>query len=209
MERLENIVSNVIPIPRVNCDTDQIIPARFLQKPRSDNFGRYLFADERFDKDGRERPDNLFNQPVYGQARIVLGGRNFGCGSSREHAVWALYDFGIRAVIAPSFGDIFTNNSLKNGLLPVVLPEEAVTVIAMRAADHPAERITVDLLEQCVRLHDGSRHRFDVDPFAKHCLVNGIDELSYTLGQADLIDRFENSHSTTQVGTRTGGSQCS
>jgi len=209
MERLNRLASNVIPVPRPNCDTDQIIPARYLQKPRSDDFGRYLFADERFSDDGREKPGNLFNKAPYSQARIVVGGWNFGCGSSREHAVWALYDFGVRAVIAPSFGDIFTNNSLKNGLLPIVLPETVTVALAKRALAHPEEQVVVELSEQTVTLGDGSRHRFDVDAFAKHCLVNGIDELSYTLGQADLIDRFENSHSTTQVGTRTGGSQCS
>jgi 3-isopropylmalate/(R)-2-methylmalate dehydratase small subunit len=197
MDRLEQLESNILPLTRANCDTDQIIPARYLQKPRSDDFGRYLFADERFEKDGGERPGNVFNQPDYSQAKIVVGGKNFGCGSSREHAVWALYDFGIRAVLAPSFGDIFTNNAFKNGLLPIVLPEEVTAGLARYASEHPQDRIIIDLPEQSILMHDGLRHAFEIDPFAKHCLVNGLDELSYTLGQVDLIDSFEKSHPAT------------
>ena len=194
MEPFHRFASNAVPIPRVNCDTDQIIPARFLQKLRSDDFGHYLFADERFDGKGAVRPAHILNRAPYDTARIMLGGRNFGCGSSREHAVWALYDFGIRAVIAPSFGDIFAANALKNGLLPVVLPEAVTAPLAERLAEAPDLQIVIDLAEQTVLLPDGSSHRFEVDPFAKHCLVNGIDELGYTLGQADLITCFEKHH---------------
>jgi 3-isopropylmalate/(R)-2-methylmalate dehydratase small subunit len=194
MEPFLSLASNAVPVPRVNCDTDQIIPARFLQKLRADDFGRYLFSDERFDTKGAVRPAHILNRAPYDAARIMIGGRNFCCGSSREHAVWALYDFGIRAVIAPSFGDIFAANALKNGLLPVTLPEAVTALLAERVAECPDLQIVIDLPEQTVLLPDGSRHGFEVDPFAKHCLVNGIDELGYTLGQADLINIFEKHH---------------
>ena len=194
MEPFLSLASNVAPLLRANCDTDQIIPARFLQKLRSDDFGRYLFADERFDGKGAIRAAHILNRAPYDGARIMLGGRNFGCGSSREHAVWALCDFGIRAVIAPSFGDIFAANALKNGLLPVALPDTATALLAARVGERPALRLVIGLPEQTVLLPDGSRRAFEVDPFAKHCLVNGIDELGYTLGQADLINSFEKHH---------------
>ncbi len=194
MEPFRRLESHAVPIPRTNCDTDQIIPARFLQKLRSDDFGHYLFADERFDDKGGRRPAHILNRAPYDTARIMLGGRNFGCGSSREHAVWALSDFGIRAVIAPGFGDIFAANALKNGLLPVILPQAVTVPLAERVAEHPDLRIAIDLPEQTVMLPDGSCHAFEIDPFAKHCLVSGLDELGYTLGQADLIADFEKTH---------------
>ncbi len=127
MDRFERLEAVAVPIARVNCDTDQIIPAQYLQKLRSEDFGRFLFAEFRFRKDGSEVPEFILNRPAYRPARILVADRNFGCGSSREHAVWALHDYGIRAVIAPSFGDIFFNNCLKNGLLPIVLPQAVVT----------------------------------------------------------------------------------
>src|SRR5262245_27516355 len=155
MERFERLDAVAIPFAQSNVDTDQIIPSRFLQKPRSDNFGNYLFADLRFRKDGSGIPDFAFNRPAYRDASIVVAQRNFGCGSSREHAVWALYDFGIRAAIAPSFGDIFAMNSLKNGLIPIVLPEEIVTGLLKALAGAPGARVTVDLPAQRVTLPDG------------------------------------------------------
>ena len=179
--------------PGSNCDTDQIIPARYLQKPRSDNFGLFLFADERFDASREEKPEHVLNRRPYRDSRIMIGGRNFGCGSSREHAVWALYDFGFRAVIAPSFGDIFANNALKNGLLPIVLPEAVTSALAGEASEHAVE-LTIDLPEQVVSGPGDERWAFEIDPFAKHCLVNGIDELDYTLGQIALIDDFEKTY---------------
>jgi 3-isopropylmalate/(R)-2-methylmalate dehydratase small subunit len=196
MEPFRRFESHAVPIPRANCDTDQIIPARFLQKLRSDDFGPYLFADERFDSGGRKRAEHILNRPPCDTAGIMIGGRNFGCGSSREHAVWALCDFGIRAVIAPGFGDIFAANALKNGLLPVVLPEAVTAPLAESAARSPGLRIAIDLPAQMVILPDGSRHGFEIDPFSRQCLVSGIDELGYTLGQADLIDGFEKTHSS-------------
>jgi 3-isopropylmalate/(R)-2-methylmalate dehydratase small subunit len=191
MERFDRLTAPALPWPQVNCDTDQIIPARYLQKLRSEDFGAFLFAGLRFDKNGAEIPDFPLNRPAYRQARIVVAGRNFGSGSSREHAVWALYDYGFRAAIAPSFGDIFFNNSLKNGLLPVVLPEDVVQGIIAMLSAAPGTELTVDLPAQTVILPDGAVHAFDVDPFAKECLVNGLDELGYTLSLSDAIDAFE------------------
>ena len=191
MEAIRTFTSAALPWPGVNCDTDQIIPARFLQKPRSDNFGDFLFADLRFDARGAEVATFVLNQPPYRDARIVVAARNFGCGSSREHAVWALYDYGFRAVVAPSLGDIFTNNCLKNGVVPVILPEGVVYGLLDRLASEPAARLTVDLPAERILLPDGSEHSFAIDPFAKECLVNGVDELGYTLSLADAITDYE------------------
>ena len=182
----------MLPIARPNVDTDQITPARYLQKPRSDNFGDYLFRDLRFAKDGTEVSTFPLNQPPYREARIVISLENFGCGSSREHAVWALADYGMRAVIAPSFGDIFHSNSLKNGLLPIVLPQAAVQSLLDAALAQPGAHAIVDLEAQSVTAPDGSTHRFDIDPRSKHCLLQGIDEIDYTLSQLPLIEAYEN-----------------
>ncbi len=183
--------SNAVPFARDNIDTDQILPARYLSRPRDDNHGNYLFRDLRLTPDGAERPDFPLNRDAWRGARIALGGRNFACGSSRENAVWALYDHGIRAVIAPSYGDIFATNSVKNGLLPVVLPEEVVAgMIAAVEADPQAE-ITVDLPSQTVTGPDGTVHPFDIDPFNKRCLLEALDELAFTLTHAEDIAAFE------------------
>jgi 3-isopropylmalate/(R)-2-methylmalate dehydratase small subunit len=191
MKRFERLDAAALPITRPNCDTDQILPARFLQKLRSDGFGQYLFRDLRYRKDGSEEPGFVLNQPDYRQARIVIAQRNFACGSSREHAVWALYDYGFRAAIAPSFGDIFFSNALKNGLLPIVLPEDIVVAMMQAVLDAPGTRIGVDLQARTVIAPDGAVHEFDVDPFARHLLLNGLDELGYTLSHADRITAFE------------------
>jgi len=193
MERLEHITAVAFPVVAINCDTDQIIPARFLQKPRSDNFGDYLFRALRFDKDGAEQPDFILNQASFRSARIVVANRNFACGSSREHAVWALYDYGIRVAIAPSFGDIFFINCLKNGLLPIVLPLDIVTALLGELTARPGIEIEVDLPSQTVILPDGSTHHFEIEPFAKQCLIQGIDEIDYTLAQSARIDAYEQS----------------
>jgi 3-isopropylmalate/(R)-2-methylmalate dehydratase small subunit len=173
-----------MPLPRANVDTDQIVPARFLKKPRSENFGAYLFHDLRAD------PAFVLNLPAYKEARIVVAGRNFACGSSREHAVWALADGGFRAAIAPSFSDIFSSNALKNGFLPVVLPEETVAAILAALAQAPGTRLTVDLEAQNV-IAPGGTHRFEIAPFPKKCLIEGLDEIGYTLGQIDQVAAFE------------------
>ena len=188
MERFQRLDAVAVPLARPNIDTDQITPARFLHKPRSDNHGNYLFHDVRRRPDGTPNPDFALNRPEYAEARIIVAERNFACGSSRENAVWALYDEGFRAAIAPSFGDIFASNALKNGFLPVVLPE---AVVAEYLQSPPLRKITIDLEEQRV---DG-RHRFEINPFARHCLLEGIDELGYTLSQIERIEAFEKRYS--------------
>jgi 3-isopropylmalate/(R)-2-methylmalate dehydratase small subunit len=187
-ERLDAIA---VPIDRPNVDTDQILPARYLQKPRANDFGAYLFRDLRFRKDGAEEPGFVLNQAAYRNGRVIVAQRNFACGSSREHAVWALYDYGFRAVIAPSFGDIFFSNALKNGLLPIVLPEADVAGMLGDVQARPGSRMVVDLAAQTLTAPDGASHTFDVDPFSKHCLLNGLDELDYTLSFTDRIAEFE------------------
>lgn len=191
MEAFQRLDAVALPIARSNVDTDQIVPARYLQKPRSDDFGAYLFRDLRFAKDGSENPDFILNRPAYRPARIVVAQHNFGCGSSREHAVWALYDYGVRAVIAPSFGDIFFSNSLKNGLLPIVLPDQTVAALLQATQSKPGAHIVVDLEAQTVTAPDGSVHAFQVDPFSRHCLLEGMDEIDYTLTLAGRIADFE------------------
>jgi len=185
MDAFSTLTSNAVPFARDNIDTDQILPARYLARPRNDNHGEYLFRDL------LQTADFPLNRPEWQAARIVLGGRNFACGSSRENAVWALYDHGVRAVIAPSYGDIFATNSVKNGLLPVVLPEDVVQgLIAATEAD-PNAQITVDLPSQTVTGPDGAVHHFDIDPFNKRCLLEALDELAFTLTHAEDIAAFE------------------
>ena len=184
MEPFVRLEAVAMPLPRANVDTDQIVPARFLKKPRSDNFGDYLFRELRAD------PAFVLNQPAYRDARIIVAGRNFACGSSREHAVWALADGGFRAAIAPSFSDIFSSNALKNGFLPVVLPEDVVQEILAALAKAPGLRLTVDLEAQSV-ITPGGSHRFDIAPFPKKCLIEGLDEIGYTLGQIGQVEAFE------------------
>jgi 3-isopropylmalate/(R)-2-methylmalate dehydratase small subunit len=187
-ERLDAIA---VPITQPNLDTDQLLPARYLQKPRANNFGDYLFRDLRFGKDGSEQPGFVLNQAPYRDGRVVVAARNFGCGSSREHAVWALHDYGFRAVIAPSFGDIFYSNALKNGLLPIALPEPAVIAMLEAIQAAPGSRVVVDLEAQTVVAPGGAAHTFDINAFSKHCLLKGLDELDYTLGLVGQIADFE------------------
>ncbi|ACL57240.1 3-isopropylmalate dehydratase small subunit [Methylobacterium nodulans] len=191
MERLDRLESPALPVAIVNCDTDQILPAQYLQKLRSENFGPFLFRQLRFRDDGSEVEDFVLNRAPYRAARVLVADRNFACGSSREHAVWALYDYGFRVVIAPSFGDIFFANSLKNGLLPIVLPQQVVSAELEALARNPGAMIAVDLPEQTVRLSGGAIHSFEVNAFAKRCLLSGLDELGYTLAHSDEIDAFE------------------
>jgi 3-isopropylmalate/(R)-2-methylmalate dehydratase small subunit len=190
MELFRRLDAVALPIERPNVDTDQITPARFLHKPRSDNHGDYLFHDLRRRADGTLDPDFVLNQPAYEQARVIVAEKNFACGSSRENAVWALHDHGFRAAIAPSFGDIFFSNSLKNGLLPVVLPADVVADLLATLREQPGARVQVDLERQVVTTPDGTEHCFEVDPFSRHCLLNGVDELAYTQELAPEIDAF-------------------
>jgi 3-isopropylmalate/(R)-2-methylmalate dehydratase small subunit len=191
MKPLTHLDDVAVPLRRANVDTDQIVPALYLQKPRSCDFGEFLFRDVRRDASGALRADFPLNQPGYVGARILVAGRNFGCGSSREHAVWALVDGGFRAVVAPSFGNIFAGNAIKNGLLPLPLPEATVEALLASLQRAPGAHLQVDLVAQTVTGPDGAQSSFDIDPFARHCLLGGIEELDYTLAQAPRIDAFE------------------
>lgn len=191
MERFTTLRSAAVPFARDNIDTDQILPARFLHLPRDADHGACLFRDLRYAADGTEVPDFPLNREGWRHARIAIGGRNFACGSSRENAVWAIQGAGMRTVIAPSFGDIFAINAVKNGVLPVVLPVEAVASLIAEAEAHPGTEIAVDLEAQTVTAADGTVHRFEIDPFTKHCLLEGMDELAFTLGHEDEIAAFE------------------
>jgi 3-isopropylmalate/(R)-2-methylmalate dehydratase small subunit len=192
MEPVKRIEGRIVPLERSDVDTDQIIPARFLSRPREIDHGQFLFHDaRRLPGSPEERPDFPLNRPEWREAKVVVGGRNFACGSSRESAVWALHDYGVRCAIAPSFGDIFYNNSLKNGLLPVVLPAEAVADLTAQLEARPGATLQVDLPAQTVTFPDGQVHGFEIDPFAKHCLLEGVDELGFTLTFEEDIAAFE------------------
>ena len=191
MEPFTRLDAVAAPMPVPNVDTDQIIPARFLRKSRKDGYGQYLFCDLRFAADGTEKPGFVLNQAPYRGARILVADKNFGCGSSREHAVYALWDYGFRAVIAPSFGDIFFGNSFKNGFLPIVLPAAATAALRGALQAEPGARMTVDLAAQQVIGPDGTAYRFEIDAYRKECLLKGIDELDFTLARKDEIAAFE------------------
>jgi 3-isopropylmalate/(R)-2-methylmalate dehydratase small subunit len=192
MEAFRTLDAVAVPMGRPNIDTDQIIPARFLSRPREVDHGQFLFHDARRLPNSEElRPEFPLNQPAWQPARIVVGGKNFACGSSRESAVWALFDAGFRCAIAPSFGDIFRNNGMKNGLLPVVLPVEVVEGIIAQLEANPGATIQVDLPAQTVTAPDGTMHGFEVDPFAKHCLLEGLDDFGLTAKYEDDIAAFE------------------
>jgi 3-isopropylmalate/(R)-2-methylmalate dehydratase small subunit len=184
----------VAPLDRVNVDTDQIIPKQFLKRIERTGFGEFLFYDWRFSGEGAKNPDFVLHQPRYQKATILVAGKNFGCGSSREHAVWALDDFGFRVVIAPSFADIFANNSLKNGLLTVRLSEEEVMQIMRRAEEIENYKLTVDLEKMTVVDDHGFSVSFTMDSFARHCLLNGLDDIGLTLQHEGAIAEYEAKH---------------
>jgi len=194
MEPFKPLQAIAAPLAMANIDTDQIIPARFLWRKRNEGWGHLLFNDLRFKDDGSPRPQFVLNRPAYRNARILVADRNFGCGSSREHAVWALYDYGIRTVIAPSFGDIFFNNSLQNGLLPIVLPDATVESLVATLEQTPGSQIGINLETQQVSGPDGVLHGFEVDPFRKECLLAGADEVTFTLSLGNQIDAFERTY---------------
>ena len=184
----------VAPLDRVNVDTDQIIPKQFLKKIEKTGFGQFLFYDWRFGTDGVKNPDFILHEPRYEGASILVAGKNFGCGSSREHAVWALADFGFRAVISSSFADIFANNSAKNGFLAVRLIEEEVQEVMRRATDIDGYQLTIDL-EKCeVRDDSGFGAKFEIDDFVRHCLLNGLDDIGLTLQHEKEIATYEARH---------------
>ena len=191
MDKFEIHEGLVAPLDRANVDTDAIIPKQFLKSIHRTGFGPNLFDELRYDRDGNELPDFVLNQPAYRQTQILVAGDNFGCGSSREHAPWALLDFGIRCVISTSFADIFFNNCFKNGILPVVLPQDAVDALMEDARKGANARITVDLENQTVTTSDGVSFAFEIDPFRKHCLLNGLDDIGLTMEKAPRIDSYE------------------
>ena len=194
MDPFTSVTAVAVPLDAVNIDTDRVIPARFLHKPRGPEYAGLLFHDVRFDEEGRERADFIMNQPAFRGARIIVAADNFGCGSSREHAVWALAAYGIRAVIAPSFGDIFFNNCFKIGVLPVVVPAETAVVLRRQLHAMPGASITVDLEAQTVTGPDGAYIPFAVDPFRRQGLLRGEDEIALTLAHEAAIAAFERRH---------------
>jgi 3-isopropylmalate/(R)-2-methylmalate dehydratase small subunit len=195
MEPFTRVTAVAAPIDLPNIDTDRIIPARFLRKGQgSPGYDRYLFHDVRFAADGSEQPDFVLNQRPYRDAKILVTAENFGCGSSREAAVWALAANGIRSVIAPVLGDIFHQNCYKNGLLPVILAADAVAGMRRQLHERPGATITVDLPSQTVTAPDGTAHAFSIDPFRKRCLLEGLDEIGLTKTYAEAIGAFEGRH---------------
>ena len=191
MQPFTSLTATAVPLRAENVDTDQIIPARYLTAVTKAGMGDGLFAAWRYGPDGAANPEFVLNQPQHTGAQILVAGRNFGSGSSREHAVWALSEVGFRAVISPGFADIFYNNSLKNGLLPVVLPEAQVAMLLDLVEEQPDTALSIDLDAQTVSLPDGQQARFAIDSYRKLCLLNGVDDLGYLLSKADEIAAFE------------------
>ncbi|MDP4032375.1 MAG: 3-isopropylmalate dehydratase small subunit [Pseudorhodobacter sp.] len=196
MDKFTKITGIAAPMPLVNIDTDMIIPKQFLKTIKRTGLGVNLFDEMRYNRDGSEKPDFVLNQPAYRKAEIIVAGDNFGCGSSREHAPWALLDFGIHAVISTSYADIFYNNCFKNGILPIVLPADQVAILMEDAQNGANARITIDLETQTVTTSDGQSFPFEVDPFRKECLMNGLDDIDLTLKKAAAIDTFEKTAAT-------------
>ncbi len=191
MDKFTTLSGIAAPMPLINVDTDMIIPKQFLKTIKRSGLGVNLFDEMRYDGAGNEIPDFILNKPQYRNAEILVAGENFGCGSSREHAPWAIKDFGIRCVIAPSFADIFFNNCFKNGILPIVLPQETVDILMQDAEKGANARIEVDLEAQTITTSDGEVIRFDVDSFKKHCLLEGLDDIGLTLEKKASVDAFE------------------
>jgi 3-isopropylmalate/(R)-2-methylmalate dehydratase small subunit len=179
------------PLERPNIDTDQIIPKQFLKRIERTGFGEFLFYDWRYDAEGRPDPSFVLNHPRYAGASVLVAGRNFGCGSSREHAPWALLEYGFRAIIAPSFADIFANNCTKNGIVPVVLTEDAVAELVRRAKASEGYRVTVDLEACVVRDEAGFSANFEIDEFRRYCLLEGLDDIGLTLRHESRISEYE------------------
>ena len=191
MDKFTTLTGIAAPMPLVNIDTDMIIPKQFLKTIQRSGLGKNLFDEMRYNADGSEIDGFVLNQPAYRDAQVIVAGDNFGCGSSREHAPWALLDFGIRCVISTSFADIFYNNCFKNGILPIVMPQEVVDVLMDDARKGANARMTVDLENQVVTTSDGQSFPFQVDSFRKHCLINGLDDIGLTLEKVTAIDVFE------------------
>jgi len=198
MDKFTTLTGVAAPLDLVNVDTDMIIPKQFLKTIKRTGLAEGLFYDMRHEPDGSAKEGFVLDQPAYRNAKVLIAGENFGCGSSREHAPWALLDFGIRCIVAPSFADIFYNNCFKNGILPIVLPREEIAKLLDDAERGANATITVDLENQVITGPDGGRIAFDVDPFRKHCLINGLDDIGLTLEKADAIDAFEKTQESAQ-----------
>ena len=198
MEKFTTLTGVAAPMRMINIDTDKIIPKQFLKTIKREGLGKNLFNDMRYNADGSENPDFVLNQPAYRNAKIIVAGDNFGCGSSREHAPWALADFGIRCVISTSFADIFFNNSFKNGILPIKVSPEDLEKLFDDADRGANATLTVDLEKQEIHGPDGGVVKFDVDPFRKHCLLNGLDDIGLTMQKSKDIDSFEGKQKTGQ-----------
>jgi 3-isopropylmalate/(R)-2-methylmalate dehydratase small subunit len=196
MKPFTKLTGLVAPMDRANVDTDQIIPKQFLKRIERTGFGEFLFWDWRRMADGKDDPNFELNKPAYKGATVLIARRNFGCGSSREHAPWALEDYGFRSVLAPSFADIFYNNCFKNGMLPIRLSEEQVDDLFRRVAKHPGYRLTVDLESQKITDEFGLSIPFEVESFRRHCLLHGLDDIGLTLEHADKISAYEATHAT-------------
>ena len=191
MEPFSTLTGTAAPLPMINVDTDMIIPKQYLKTIRRTGLGRNLFDEMRYTPEGKEVVDFVLNRPAYRNAKILIAGENFGCGSSREHAPWALLDFGIRCVIAPSYADIFYNNCFKNGILPIVLPQPDIDTLLEDASRGANATLTIDLEKQEIRRPDGGVIKFDIDPFRKHCLLNGLDDIGLTLQHVEDIGHYE------------------
>jgi 3-isopropylmalate/(R)-2-methylmalate dehydratase small subunit len=191
MEAFTTHTGIVAPLEALNVDTDQIIPKQFLKRIERTGYGEFLFFDWRYTDDGSPNPDFEPNQSRYKGASILLAKDNFGCGSSREHAPWALLDYGFRAILAPSFADIFYNNCFNNGILPVVLQSDTIEHLFNQVRAHESYRLTIDLIDQKIKEPDGSVIHFDIDPFKKYCLINGLDQIGLTLQHEDKIAAYE------------------
>ena len=196
MDKFTKLTGIAAPLPMMNVDTDKIIPARWLKTIKRTGLGPALFESIRY-KDGKELPDFVLNKEPYRKAEILVTGNNFGCGSSREHAVWALQGFGIKCVIAPEFADIFFSNAGKNGILLIKLPQETVDKLMSDAEKGANARLTIDLAAQEITRPDGEKIKFDIDPFRKHCLLNGLDDIALTLEKKTAIDNYESAGKTT------------
>ena len=198
MRKFETLTGVAAPLNIVNIDTDMIIPKQFLKTIRRTGLGKSLFFEMRYTQDGQELPDFVLNRPAYRKAEVLVAGDNFGCGSSREHAPWALLDFGIRCVISTSFADIFYNNCFKNGILPIVVSPDNLKKLLDDAARGANATMTIDLPNQEIRGPDGGTVKFEIDPFRKHCLLNGLDDIGLTMEKAGAIDSFEKQQAAAQ-----------
>jgi 3-isopropylmalate/(R)-2-methylmalate dehydratase small subunit len=196
MEPIQNFSSRLAPLPINDIDTDQIIPARYLKVTDKAGLGEACFADWRYESDGTPKADFFLNNPQYKGAGILVGGNNFGCGSSREHAPWALLGAGFKAIVSTDFADIFRNNSLKNGLLPIMVDEETHRQLVSLVEEDPSTAVAIDLERQTLTLPDGRAVEFPIDPFSKYCLLNGVDQLGFLINQEEAIVEFERAHPT-------------